>query len=123
MLRAEEGFALTTALEPLVEGQATWGMANLRPERTGLPFIVFISQRDDARHAARVKVSPAPKIMPDQMGSYAVSPFELKAGRGLSGGEERQLEAWVALNLDVLLRYWDGDIEYTEDALAQLRPV
>lgn len=114
---------MTSALEPLVEGQATWGMANLRPERTGLPLIVFILQRDDARHAAWVKVSPAPKVATNQMGSYAISPFEFKAGRGLSGAEERQLAAWVALNRDVLLRYWDGEIEYTEDALAQLLPV
>jgi hypothetical protein len=27
------------------EGQASYEMANLRPERTGLPFVVFISQK------------------------------------------------------------------------------
>ncbi len=30
------------------------------------------------------------------------------------------LERWIDLNRDVLQRYWDGDIEYTQDALAQL---
>lgn len=34
---------VTSSLEHLVEGQATYGMANLRSERTGLPFIVFVS--------------------------------------------------------------------------------
>ena len=114
---------MTSALEPLLEGQATYGMANLRPERTGLPFIGFISQRDDARHAARVKVSTAPKVKLDDMGSYGVSPFDFKAGRRLETNEERTLEHWVSLNRDVIERYWDGDIEYTEDAIAALRSV
>jgi hypothetical protein len=42
---------------PKPEGQATYRMANLRPERTGLPFVVFISQRGGARHDVRVKVA------------------------------------------------------------------
>lgn len=112
---------VTSSSEQLVEGQATYGMANLRSERTGLPFIVFISQRDDARHAARVKVSPNPRIAKDRMGSYSLSPVEHKAGFRLPGPEERQLERWIALNLVVLEGYWTGSIEYTEDALAQLR--
>jgi hypothetical protein len=58
-----------------IEGQATFGVASPRRERTGLPFIVFISQKDNARHAARVKVSPEPRVLKDEMGSYAVSPL------------------------------------------------
>ena len=114
---------MTSAVNQLVEGQATYGMANLRPDRTGLPFIVFISQRDDARHAARVKVSPALRVRAEEMGSYSIAPFSYRAGQALSPVEERALEAWVALNLDILRRYWDGDIEFTEDALALLRPI
>ncbi len=114
---------MTSSSGTLIEGQATYGMANLRSERTGLPFIVFISQRDDARHAARVKVSPNPRIAKDRMGSYGITPFEFKAGVRLGGAEERQLELWVALNHSVIEGYWNGVIEYTEDAMEQLRPV
>src|SRR5436305_14358246 len=32
------------------QGQGGFEMANLRPDRTGLPFVVFISQRGGARH-------------------------------------------------------------------------
>ena len=35
------------------QGQALFDMANLRPDRTGLPFVVFISQRGGARHDVR----------------------------------------------------------------------
>lgn len=114
---------MTSALEQLAEGQATYGMANLRPDRTGLSFIVFISQRDDACHAARVKVSPAPRVRADEMASYSIAPFAHRAGPRLSTEDERKLAACVALNLDVIQRYWDGDIEFTEDAIALLKPI
>jgi len=44
------------------QGQALFEMANLRPERTGLPFVVFISQKGGARHNVRVKVARGPKV-------------------------------------------------------------
>ncbi len=122
-ITATRGICMTSSSEQLVEGQATYGMADLRSERTGLPFIVFISQRDDARHAARVKVSPHPKVAKDRIGSYSVSPVAHKAGARLSGPHERRLVLWIELNRAVLEAYWDGEIEYTEDALARLRPV
>ena len=102
-------------------GQATFGMSNLHTDSTGLPFIVFISQRDDARHAARVKWSPQPKVKAEALGSYAISPFAHKAGPRLGGREESLLEGWIDLNRETLQRYWDGDLEYTQDAVAQLR--
>ena len=104
-----------------VHGQATYGMANLRQKTTGLSFIVFISQRDDARHAARVKVAAEPKVKPDEMGSYALEPFGYRAGMRLSSREEARLGAWIDLNRRVLQDYWDGVIEYTEDAIAGLK--
>lgn len=100
------------------QGQATFGMANLRSQRTGLPFIVFISQRD-----VRLKVSPNPKVRNAQMGSYALRPYRFVDGHRLSPSEERALEAWVEKNLDVLVRYWTGDIAYTEDALELLEAI
>jgi len=33
------------------------------------------------------------------------------------------LTRWIELNRDVLIRYWDGDIEFTEDAVAALRSI
>lgn len=103
------------------QGQATYGMANLRKERTGLPFIVFISQKDGAKHDVRVKVSPAPKMRADQMSSYALRPYRLVEGPGLSSSDEALLQAWIGKNLSVLVDYWDGSIDYTEDAVDALK--
>ena len=102
-------------------GQATFGMSNFRPASTGLSFIVFISQKDDARHSARVKWSPQPKVKQDASGSYSISPFAHRAGPRLDRPDEDLLGRWVDLNRDVLQRYWDGDIEYTQDAAASLK--
>src|SRR5438046_989242 len=55
-------------------GQATYEMANLRPERTGLPFVVFISQRGGARHDIRVKVARGAKVRPSEMITVAIRP-------------------------------------------------
>jgi hypothetical protein len=105
------------------QGQAEYGMANLRAKTTGLPFVVFISQRAGARHDARVKVAAGPRVQADQMGSYQPRPFRHTDGLRLTSANEARLHAWAALNLDVLIRYWDGDIEFTEDAIDLLKPV
>jgi hypothetical protein len=105
------------------QGQATFGMANPRRKTTGLPFIVFISQSDAARHAARVKVSPKPRVRPDERCSYSISPFEWKEGPRLATAEEKLLGRWIDMNAPVLLDYWNGEIEYTEDAIDRLKPV
>ena len=30
---------------------------------------------------------------------------------------------WIELNRDVLVDYWNGNIEYTEDAISALKPL
>jgi hypothetical protein len=33
------------------------------------------------------------------------------------------LRQWIELNRDVLIRFWNGDIEYTEDAIAEIKSI
>lgn len=98
-------------------------MANLRPERTGLPFVVFISQRGGARHDVRIKVAQSAKVRPTEMMTVAVRPAVRVIRGRLDAADLALLRRWVELNREVLVRYWEGDIEYTEDAIAALRPV
>jgi hypothetical protein len=51
-------------VEAQVEGQALFEMANLQPECTGLPFVVFISQKCGERYDVRVKVARVAKVRP-----------------------------------------------------------
>jgi len=98
-------------------------MANLRPERTGLPFVVFISQKGGARHDVRVKVAHGAKVRPSEMVTVAIRP-SVRVVRGkLDPPDLALLTRWIDLNHTVLIQYWDGEIEYTEDAISALRPV
>ena len=53
--------AKANLVEDEAEGRALFEMANLRPERTGLPFVVFISQKGGAQHDVRVAPRSAPQ--------------------------------------------------------------
>ncbi len=101
-------------------GQATFEKANLRPQTTGLPFVVFISQRGNAQHDVRVKVSPGPRVQSSGMSIYAVRPFRHEGGPPLSTVDEAALKRWIDANQHVLVAFWNADIEYTEDAIERL---
>jgi hypothetical protein len=102
--------------------EAPFEMANLRPERTGLPFIVWISQRGGAQHDIRIKLSRTPKAGPDWV-TIALRPTVEDLSGTLSRAELVQVRKWVLLNLAVLVDHWDGRIPYTEDVLAKIRPL
>jgi hypothetical protein len=109
--------------DPQPEGQATYEMANLRPERTGLPFVVFISQRGGARHDVRVKVARVPRVRPSEMVTVALRP-SVRVVRGrLDPQDLALLRQWIDINEQILIDYWNGVIGYTEDALNALRPI
>jgi hypothetical protein len=109
--------------DPEPEGQASYVMANLRPERTGLPFVVFISQRGGARHDVRVKVARAAMVRPSEMVTVALRP-SVRVVRGrLDPHDLSLLRQWIDLNEQILIDYWNGVIGYTEDALNALRPI
>jgi hypothetical protein len=104
-------------------GQATFYMENLRPDRTGLPYVVFISQKGGARHDVQIKLARAAKVRASEMLTVAVRPAP-RLIRGTMNREEFDLvKRWIELNQNVLIDYWNGDIEYTEDVLAAITPL
>ncbi len=106
-----------------IAGQAGFDMANLRPERTGLPFVVFVSQKGGARHDVRIKLARAPRVRPGNMITVAVRPVPRVIRGAISPREFDLIRRWIELNTETLVRYWNGDIEYTEDVLAALKPL
>ena len=98
-------------------------MSNLSPRLTGLPFVVWISPKGNARHDVRVKVAAGPKVNPDDWTTVALRP-QVRVLYGVMPAKDLEaLAQWVALNLDTLVQFWDGAIEYTEDVLARLKPL
>jgi hypothetical protein len=104
-------------------GQASFDMANLRPQRTGLPFVVFISQKGGARHDVRVTLARTAKVRPSEMITVAVRPPPRVIRGEISARELDLVREWIELNREVLIDYWDGVVEYTEDALDAIRPI
>jgi len=105
------------------DSEALFEMANLVAKGTGLPFVVWISPRGNARNDVRVRVSPSPRAVPSEMVSVAIRPDVHVVEGNLSGSDLALLRRWVDLNRDVLVRYWDGDIESTEDAINAIRTI
>jgi hypothetical protein len=100
-------------------------MSNLPPKFTGLPFVVWISPKGNAQHDVRVKVSMSPRAKPEEFITVTVRPEvrELGLPPRLRASELRVLRRWIELNRDVLVRFWDGDIEYTTHVLDLLKPL
>jgi hypothetical protein len=105
------------------EGQADFETANLRPERTGLPFIVFISQKGGAIHDVRIRVAHAARVRPSEMITVAIRPSARVVRGRLAPHDLDLLTQWIDLNRDTLIDYWNGIIEYTEDAMNAIKPI
>jgi hypothetical protein len=95
-------------------------IANVRPDVSGLPFIVWISEKGGARHDVRVKVSPGPRVR-EFTASLSVRPEVSVAAGEMSAADFALAKAWIDLNREVIIAFWDGDILYTDEALAALR--
>jgi len=106
------------------EEDALFLMANLYPKTTGLPRVVYASERGQARHDVRVKVSGAPgdKMRVREMATMSVRPEPRLLHGALSREEEQLIARWIKLNAAALIDYWNETID-TEDLLARLQRV
>jgi hypothetical protein len=105
------------------DSELLFEMANLVQRDTGLPFVVWISPRGNARHDVRVKVSRGPRALLSEMTSVALRPTVHVVEGKMTASDLKLLSRWVELNRDILIRYWDGDIESTKDAINLIRPI
>ncbi len=95
-------------------------MVNIRPELSGLPFIVWISEKGGARHDVRVKVSPGPRVR-EFTATVSVRPFIDVVSGAMSAEDKKLLAQWIELNQKAIIDYWNGDILYTDEVLAALK--
>ena len=115
-MKRQGGFTAEIGNRTLDDTESLFEMANLFSKHTGLPFVFWIFYRGSAQHDVRVKVSPGPKVLPSQMASVAIRPTVRVLEGEMSGSDLNLLTKWIELNRDVLVRYWDGEID-TKDAL------
>ena len=113
---------LHQAIAETAEDEGAFEMTNLRPAATGLAFVVFVSQQAGARHGPRIKISPLPRYNPAEATTITLEQPARPLGP-ISGPDLALVRTWIELNRAVLEAYWDGRIEYTEDLLAQIKPI
>jgi hypothetical protein len=95
-------------------------MANLSPAITGLPMVIWVSERGGARHDVRVRVSAVHgrNIRFGQWAVVAVRP-RLVHGR-LSPSDFAVVSDWIQLNEAALVDYWDYAL-LTDELMQRLR--
>ena len=95
------------------EAEDLFEMANLYPDTTGLPMTVWVSPRGAARHDVRVKVNMAHGNQMSIANTAVVSvrPTPRVIAGQLSPANAPAVFQWVVLNTDVLVAYWDGQID------------
>lgn len=99
-------------------------MANLRPKTTGLPMVVWVSERGNARHDVRVKVAlqHGDRIDPSRTAVFGVRPTPGLISDYLSASDQRAVSDWIKLNEGAIVEYWDGVID-TAELLVRLKRV
>lgn len=97
-------------------------MANLRPDDTGLPMVVWVSERGRARHDVRVKVARAHghRVSPYDTATVTVRPTQRLVAGSLTAADLRLVSEWIRLNEAVIVDYWDGAIG-TGELMRRLR--
>lgn len=93
-----------------------YAMANLRPATTGLPMVVWVSERGNAPHDVRVKVCcvHGNTIQINNTASVGVRPQPHLAAGTLSAPDLQAVTRWINLNADPIVAYWDGLIDTAE---------
>ena len=99
-----------------------FAMANLPPRLTGLPMVVWASERMGARHDVRVKVHMAHggRIDPGNLAVVAVRPAPRLVAGNLSSADLGAVRDWIQLNERALVDYWEYRIS-TAQFIQQLR--
>jgi hypothetical protein len=117
------GMVLHALKEPVVAEDDLYMMSSLAPKDTGLPLIVWISEKGawfpDAE--PRVWVSRSP-IGDHFVASVSVRrPVEVREGE-LEGPSLDLLTRWINLNRPVIIGHWTGRLS-AGAALHDLKPV
>jgi hypothetical protein len=99
-------------------------MANLRPKTTGLPMVVWVSERGNARHDVRVEVAlpHGDRIDPSHTAVFGVRRTPGLISGSLSASDQRAVSDWITLNEAAIVEYWDGAID-TGELLGRLKRV
>jgi hypothetical protein len=98
------------------ELEAPFEMANLRPKSTGLPMVIWVSECGRAKHGPRIKVSlnPGEKSNMDDTVSVTIADSPQVIGGSLASSDLKSVTRYIEVNREVLLEFWNGEIDTIE---------
>lgn len=105
----------------IIDDLDLFGMANVRPNKTGLKMVIYISPRNNSKHGPRIKVSQqyGDKVNSDFFSITISDQPEIIGKTGNIKSEDVQKAInFVVLNKDVLLQLWYDKIDPTDAVLA-----
>ena len=110
--------------ELLMEAEEAEDMASVRRDISGIANTIFISAKGSGRHAARIKVAIDP---PDSLNAWgkntsvALHDYSIQ-GQNLPAALFEEVKAFIDLNREVLLAFWNCEID-TRQALDCLKSI
>jgi hypothetical protein len=115
---------MNAKLKNTVESEADelFSMVNLSPRLTGLPMTVWASPRGQARHAARIKVNLAHgrRMTIHDAVVVTIRPSPQDLSGQLPPADLQAVSAWIRLNEDALVDYWEFRLD-TDELLQRLQ--
>jgi hypothetical protein len=99
-------------------------MASLRPATTGLPMVVWVSERGLARHdfAGQGQHGAWPTGAVRQHGDRRGAPGAAPVAGQPPAADLQAVSEWIRLNEAALVAYWDCQID-TAELIQWLRPL
>jgi hypothetical protein len=99
-----------------------FAMANLPLHLTGLPMVVWASQRMGVPHDVRIEVMQThdSRMDPGDLAVVAVRPTPRLVAGHLSPADLRAVSDWIRLNQAVLIDYW-GEQIFTDELLRRMQ--
>lgn len=90
-------------------------MTNLRPKRTGLLFVVYVSPKGCASHGPSIKASNRYGEKASQGDWFSITianqPQVIGDPTGLKSCDVQMAQKWVQVNKDKLLKIWADDVD------------
>jgi hypothetical protein len=99
-------------------------MVSLAKDDTGIDNTIFASTKGRSKHAARIKIAVDPPNSLNEAAkgaSMALHDYST-VGEYIKPHLAEQVRAFIDLNRDALLDYWDGNLS-TRDFLARVKPI
>ncbi len=110
--------------EPSTPSSNLLFLTNLRPKRTGLQFVVYVSPKGLVAHGPRIKASNkyGEKVSEGDWFTITIEdqPQVIGDSAGLKRCDVHMAKKWVQFNKDKLLKIWEDDVDVFDADLQQV---